>query len=487
VRRENLGAHWGRVHVSRITHHGPNLLLANPPLAGYFAGAVVVAVMAMRKRLFYGVLLTVLGLNLFFGAQFYFRSAQAAEKNDVYSNLELFTRVLERVRQDYVDGENLTYQDLIYGALRGMLNTLDPHSEFMEPAKYNELKNDTEGVFGGVGIVLGLRGEQLTVIAPIEDTPAFRAGIMSGDRIVKIEGRSTEKLSVTEAVKRLRGQPGTEVTISVLRPSTGAVKDHKLTRANIKLHTVKDINGNREFPLGEDKIGYVHLIQFGEQTMSELDAALKKLEAQGLQGLIVDLRDNPGGLLDAAAKVCEKFLQPRTLVVSTEGRDPAEKKEYRATSRGQLPKLPLVVLVNGGSASASEIVAGCLQDLKRAVIVGEQTFGKGSVQSVIPLPDGSALRLTTAKYYTPSHKVIHEKGITPDILVPISMEDAEALALKRTPGALDTLEPDRQEKVKNTHDVQLERAMDLLKGITLYTKQAPAGGKSAKPEKVAAK
>ena len=439
--------------------------------------------MDMRKRLFYGVLLTALGLNLFFGAQYFFRSAQAAEKNDVYGNLELFTRVLERVRQDYVDGENLTYQDLIYGALRGMLNTLDPHSEFMDPAKYNELKKDTEGVFGGVGMVLGLRGEQLTVIAPIEDTPAFRAGIMSGDRIVKIEGRSTERLSVPEAVKRLRGRPGTEVTISVLRPSTGVIKEHKLTRANIKIHTVKDINGNREFPLGEEKIGYVRLIQFGEQTMSELEAALKKLQAQGLQGLIIDLRDNPGGLLDQAAKVCEKFVQPRMLVVSTEGRDPAEKKEYRATSQAQLPKLPLVVLVNGGSASASEIVAGCLQDLHRAVIVGEQTFGKGSVQSVIPLPDGSALRLTTAKYYTPSHKVIQEKGITPDISVPMSIEDAEALALKRTPGVLETLEPDRQEKVKNTRDVQLERAMDLLKGITLYTKQGPAASKPTKPEK----
>jgi carboxyl-terminal processing protease len=430
--------------------------------------------MDTRKRLFYGVLVTVLGLNLFIGAQFYLRSAQAAEKNDVYSNLELFTRVLERVRQDYVDGENLTYQDLIYGALRGMLNTLDPHSEFMEPAKYNELKNDTEGAFGGVGIVIGLRGDQLTVIAPIEDTPAFRAGVMSGDRIVGIEGRSTEKLSVTEAVKRLRGQPGTVVTISVLRPSTGTVKEHKLTRAIIKVHTVKDINGNREFPLAENKIGYVRLIQFGEQTTTELEAALKRLEAQGLQGLIVDLRDNPGGLLDQAAKVCEEFVQPRTLVVSTEGRDPAEKKEYRATSRAQHLKLPLVLLVNGGSASASEIVAGCLQDLKRAVLVGEQTFGKGSVQSVIPLPDGSALRLTTAKYYTPSHKVIHEKGITPDISVPVSIEDAEALALKRTPGALETLDPDRRERVSNTRDVQLERAMDLLKGITLYTKQAPA-------------
>jgi carboxyl-terminal processing protease len=438
----------------------------------------------MNKRVLYGAVVTVLGLNLFFGAQVYFQSAQAAQKDDVYGNLELFTRVLERVRQDYVDGEKLTYQDLIYGALKGMLNTLDPHSEFMEPVKYNELKNDTEGVFGGVGIVIGLRGDQLTVIAPMEDTPAFRAGIMSGDRITRIDGKSTEKLSLSEAVKRLRGEPGSEVTISVVRSATGVSKDYKLTRAHIKVETVKDINGKREFPLGENKLGYVRLTQFGEQTTPELDEALKKLQAQGMQGLILDFRDNPGGLLEQAAKVCEKFLPPRTLVVSTESRDPTEKRDYFTVGRDQHPNVPIVVLVNGGSASASEIVAGCLQDLKRAIIVGEQTFGKGSVQSIIPLQDGSALRLTTAKYYTPSHRVIHEKGISPDIFIPMTVEDYEALSLKRTPGGWENLEPDRLERVKNVRDLQLERAQDLLKGITLYTKRAPVATKTARAEKV---
>jgi carboxyl-terminal processing protease len=388
------------------------------------------------------------------------------------------------VRQDYVDGEKLTYQELIYGALKGMLNTLDPHSEFMEPQKYDDLKKETEGSFGGVGIQLGVRGEFLTVIAPIEGTPASRAGILPGDRIIRIEGKGTDRMSVTEAVKRLRGQPGTEVTISVLRPSTGAVKDHKLVRADINVPTVKDWEGKREFPLGTDKIGYLRIIQFGEHTDAELDEALKRLSQAGLRGLIVDLRDNPGGLLDQAASVCGKFVPARTLLVSTEGRDPAEKREYHATSRGLHVDVPMVVLVNGSSASASEIVAGCLQDLRRAVIVGEQTFGKGSVQSVIQLQDGAALRLTTAKYYTPSHKVIHEKGITPDIVIPLTPEETEALFLKRTPGLLESLDPEQEERVRAVRDVQFERAKDLLKGITLYTSRSPAG-QQGHPDRVA--
>jgi carboxyl-terminal processing protease len=433
----------------------------------------------MKKRIFYTLLLVVLGLNLFVGAQIYLNSAHAAEKDDAFRNYELFTRVLERVKADYVDGDKLTYQELIYGALRGMLNTLDPHSEFMEPVKYDELKKDTEGTFGGVGIVIGQRDNVLTVIAPMEDTPGWKAGIMTGDRIIKIDGKSTEKLTLNEAVKKLRGTPGTDVTITTFRPSSGATRDIKITRAEIKVDTVKDLEGKREFRLGDDKIGYVRLSQFGEQTSAELEDALKKLEAQGMQGLVLDLRGNPGGLLEQAAKVAEKFVQKGTLIVSTEGPSAPKKQEYRSTGRDFHPNLPMVLLVNGGSASASEIVAGCLQDLKRAIVLGEQTFGKGSVQSIQPLPDGSALRLTTAKYYTPSHKVIHEKGITPDIIVPMSIEEEEALFFKRTPGGVDTLDEARREKVLATRDTQLDRAMDLLKGITLYTKRTNGPGKVA--------
>src|SRR5437667_1688688 len=341
--------------------------------------------------------------------------------------MELFTRVLERVRRDYVDGDKLTYKELVYSALKGMLNSLDPHSEFMDAEKYNELKNDTEGAFGGLGISIGMRDNFLTVIAPMEDTPAFKAGILTGDRIIKIEGKRAERLSLPEAVKRLRGEPGTDITITVLRPSSGQVTDHRLTRAVIKLDTVKDINSKREFPLDEDKIGYIRLTQFGEQTSSELDDALRRLDKQGMQALILDLRGNPGGLLDQAARVCEKFLPKNQLIVSTEAGRSDERSEFRSSGRGSHPKLPLAVLVNIGSASASEIVAGCLQDttamgISRTIIIGEPPFGKGSVQKILPLGDGSALRLTTAKYYAPTHKVMHEQGITLDSIVPMTTE-----------------------------------------------------------------
>jgi carboxyl-terminal processing protease len=219
---------------------------------------------------------------------------------------------------------------------------------------------------------------------------------------------------------------------------------------------------------------------------------LKNLDKQGMQALVLDLRNNPGGLLDQAAKVCEKFLPKNQLIVSTEGRHAEERSEYRSSGRGAHPTLPLVILVNNGSASASEIVAGCLQDTtatgaSRAIILGEQTFGKGSVQKILPLQDGSALRLTTAKYYTPSHKVIHEKGITPDIIVPMSAEEEEALILRRSRGGVETLPDDRREEVMAVHDVQLERAMEVLKGVTIYA-QRSVGEKAAvrKSEKVAA-
>src|SRR6185369_3319282 len=238
-----------------------------------------------------------------------------------------------------------------------------------------------------------------------------------------------------------------------LRPANGQMKDYKLTRASIKVDTVKDIAGKREFPLSENNVGYVRVVQFGEQTASDLEDGLRKLEAKGMESLIIDLRGNPGGLLDQAVKVCEKFLPRNQLVVSTEGRDAKQKAEYRATGRERHPSIPIVVLVNYGSASASEIVAGCLQDATglgvcKAIIVGEQTFGKGSVQSILPLQDGSALRLTTAKYYTPSHKVIHEHGITPDITVPMTDEDLRYTQLQRTPGGLEGLDDDQKEKVR---------------------------------------
>jgi carboxyl-terminal processing protease len=295
-------------------------------------------------------------------------------------------------------------------------------------------------------------------------------------------------MSLQDAVKTLRGEPGTDVKISILRPSSNQVKDYKLTRAVIKMDMVKDINGNKEFPLSDNKIGYIRLVQFGEKTSTELEAALNKLNKQHMQGLVLDLRWNPGGLLEQAVDVCEKFLPRGDLVVTTEGRNASQNSVRKAMGRGdELHNMPMVLLVNLGSASASEIVAGCLQDTKRAIVLGEKTFGKGSVQSILPLSDGSALRLTTAKYYTPSHKVIHEEGITPDIVVSLSEEQERDIQLKHTPGGIQSLEGKDRERVLSGHDPQLERAMDLLKGITLFTQRAPAPEKRvAKGEKMAA-
>ncbi len=443
----------------------------------------------MKRRLIYGTVTLALVINLLLGARIYLSTAQAAEKDSAYPSLEIFSYVMERVRKDYVDGQKLTYQDLVYSALKGMISTLDPHSEFLDPEKYKELQNDTQGAFGGLGIVIALKDNSITVVSPMEDSPGSKAGIMSGDRIVKIDGKSTDKMGLTDAVKSLRGEPGTDIKITTFRPSNNETKDYTLTRAIINVDMVKDINGKKEFPLGDNKIGYIRLVQFGEKTSTDLEAAIKKLKAQGMEGLVLDLRWNPGGLLEQAVDVCEKFLPRGVLVVSTEGRNPAQNSERKATGRGdELHDMPMVVLVNLGSASASEIVAGCLQDRKRAIILGEKTFGKGSVQSILPLSDGSALRLTTAKYYTPSHKVIHEVGITPDIVVPLNEEQEREIQLKHTPGGMESLDDQEREKLSKVHDPQLERAMDLLKGINLFTERSPSpDNKREKPEKMAAK
>ena len=429
----------------------------------------------MKKTVLYGALICALTINLIVGAQVYLADVKGREADDPEWNYKLFVNVLERVRNEYVDGNDLTYQDLIYGALKGMLDTLDPHSEFMDVDKYTELKKDTEGVFGGVGLVVSVRDDALTVVSPMDGTPAARAGIKPGDRILRIEGVSTEKLGLQEAVKLLRGEPGTEVSLTILSPASGTTRDVSLERAIIKVETVKDIDGRQEYPVWEGGVGYVRLTQFGEQTSSELEAALKKLSKQGMESLILDLRGNPGGLLDQAVEVCRKFLPRKQLIVSTEGRRPSDRSEYRTLSDGRYASLPLVVLVNGGSASASEIVAGCLQDTtaegkSRALVVGEQTFGKGSVQKVLPLDGGLALRLTTAKYYTPSHKVIHEQGITPDRVIPMTDKQQEALGI-RFRGSLEGLSPAEQTLLDENPDVQLERAKRLLQGISIYTQQ----------------
>ena len=424
----------------------------------------------MKRRLIYVLVISVLGVNGFVGAWVYLSSAHAAEKNDaVNPSLDLFSDVLQRVRTEYVDGQNLTYRDLTYAAVKGMVNVLDPHSEFLDPSAYHDLQDDTEGQFGGLGLYVTVRSNYVTVVTPMEDTPGFRAGILAGDRIIKINGEDAVKMPLEDAVKKLRGKPGTKVTMTIQRPASGMVKNFTLIRDVIQMKMVQDINGKEDFPLNADRIGYVCIAQFGDKTGDELEAALRKLRAQGMKALILDLRWDPGGLLDEAVNVCQKFLPRGQLIVSTEGRDPAQSSARRAAGQGdELQGMPIIVLVNLSSASASEIVTGCLQDLHRAIILGEKTFGKGSVQSIFPFEDGSALKLTTAKYYTPSHRVIHEHGITPDIVVPMSDDEEALLQFKRAPGGLDSFSETNRVQLSKIQDQQLVRAGDLLKGILIY-------------------
>ncbi len=435
----------------------------------------------MKRRFIFVLVVVVLLLNLAVGAKIYLSTARTMSAADnAPANLNLFSTALQKIRTEYVDGTNVTYQQLVYSALKGAVSRLDPHSEFLDADSFQQLEDDTEGQFGGLGLVVALKAGHVTVVTPMEDTPGFRAGILAGDRIVKVDGKDVARDQLSDVVKRLRGEPGSTVTITIERPSAGTTKNFTLARAVIQMAMVKDINGKKEFPINADKIGYIHIVQFGEKTADELEAALKKLKTQGLKGLVLDLRWNPGGLLDQAVAVCEKFLPRGQLVVSTEGRRRVEKL-YAHGAGDELGGMPMVVLANLGSASAAEIVTGCLQDLHRAVVLGEKTFGKGSVQTVFPLDDGSALKLTIAKYYTPSHKVIHQQGITPDILVPVSDSEEAALLLQRSPGGADALNDTQRAAVQSVHDEQLQRAVDLLKGLLIHR------ALTAGPAKVAAK
>ncbi len=380
-----------------------------------------------------------------------------------YDQLQLLARTMQLIRQDYVDESKTGFSDLAHNALRGMLNQLDPHSQFLDAKNFKNMQEDTRSEFGGLGVVVTERGGVLTVITPMEDTPGFKAGILPGDQILKINGESTDKLEVNTAVDKLRGQPGDSVSLTVRRPSTGEIKDYELVREIIKVPSVKDARILPPRGAGTTRIGYVRITQFNEPTPAELSTALDKLEKDGMEALVLDLRHNPGGLLGSAVDVCGQFLPPNTLVVFTEGRTPS--REYR-TSLEASPnrKFPLVVLTNYASASGSEIVAGALKDLDRALVLGETTFGKGSVQSVVALPDGSAARLTTAKYFTPGRKLIHEHGVSPHIRASLSEKEEAALLRSRR---------EREDPSKPgtlIWDPQLERAVDALQGALLHAK-----------------
>jgi carboxyl-terminal processing protease len=420
----------------------------------------------MKRKVLYGFLSLLLIFNLVVGLKVLTSSAAADSDDAGYANLTVFTRALQLIRQDYVDANKIGYRDLTYSALRGMLGSLDPHSQFMEPPDFRDMQDETRSEFGGLGIVVSTKDGVLTVVSPMEDSPGFRAGISPGDQILRINGTTTEKMSLQDAINLLRGDPGQKVTLTIFRPSSKETRDYLLQREIIKVASVKDAKILDQSVTGNFKIGYVRITQFNEPTAQELDQKLNELQAHGMQALVVDLRYNPGGLLTSAVDVSGLFLPPRTMVVYTEGRDASQRREYYTSKNAkQRPNFPMVLLVNSGSASGSEILAGALKDLNRAILVGETTFGKGSVQSVIQLPDGAALRLTTAKYYTPGKQVIHEKGVTPNIKASLTADQERALLLRHRDGLLS---PDEQRFVNDQKDPQLDRAVDALKGAMIY-------------------
>ena len=419
-----------------------------------------------RTVLVWIMVLTVVGVSMSIGR---ISATSMGAEGEGYEELKTFTEVLSIVKKHYV--EEVKTKDLIYAAIKGMLNSLDPHSSFMPPEAFKELQVETKGEFGGLGIQIGVKDGMLTVIAPIEDTPAFKAGIKAGDKIVKISNESTKDMSLQDAVSKMRGAPKTSITISILREGWQEPRDFTLVRDIIKIKSVKS-------KVLEGNIGYVKLSQFQDQTSADLSAALNKLSEEKIASLILDLRNNPGGLLNSAIDVTGQFLPKGKLVVYTKTRA-GEKSEF-FTEDETNNDLPMIVLVNQGSASASEIVAGALKDWNRAVILGTQTFGKGSVQTVIPLSDGSGLRLTTSKYYTPKGISIQNTGITPDVVVKLEAKDGakehpvmrERDLARHLKNEQKEITPEETEtaplEVDEKDDIQLQRATDILKTWNVF-------------------
>ena len=414
---------------------------------------------------------------------------------DTYERLKVFTEILSLIQSHYVD--EINSKEVIYGAVKGMLDTLDPHSSFMPPEAFKEMQVETQGSFGGLGIEITVKDRMLTVVAPIEGTPADRAGLQPGDRIVRIEKETTRDMTLAEAVRKLRGPKGTKVTIGILREGQADVLEVTLVREVIEVRSV------RSKELG-DGIFYARVASFQERTAKGLEQVLEQGVKGGATAVILDLRNDPGGLLNQAVAVSGMFLDKGQLIVYTQGRLKNQDMRFNADYPYSLPKLPMVVLVNGGSASASEIVAGALQDWKRAVILGTKTFGKGSVQTVIPLSDGSGLRLTTAKYFTPKGRSIHGLGLVPDIVVELPKPEVTARpregetgrpAQTQIPATGERprdqrigdqegqgVEIGRREVADPTKDVQLQRAIEILKATRILerTDGKPANTAAAK-------
>jgi len=391
-------------------------------------------------------------------------NATPSSEEGRYRSALLFASVVEMIRDEYLEIEKTDYDKMTYAALRGLLTSLDPHSQFLDPEHYKMIRTETEGQFGGLGISVGMVENQLTVNVPIEGGPGFRAGLLPGDRIVKIEGKGTQKLNLGEAIRLLRGRPGVPVQLSIYRPSEQKTLELSVIREMIQVPTLQETKMISSSMSQGEKIGYVRITQFGEKTAKEFDVAMAQLGKEGAMALILDLRDNPGGLVDAAVEVVSRFVPGGTLVVATEGRKAGStQQKYLSRNVNLRIRWPTVVLVNGNTASAAEIVAGALQDLGLAVIVGETTFGKGSVQTVqrvdpSVIPD-VGVRLTTAHYTTPSRKKIHGVGIEPDVIARLTRGEEEAIFQKRSPGLKKNQDPEAE-----VNDEPLDRAIDLLRG-----------------------
>ncbi|MCT8972465.1 S41 family peptidase [Microbaculum marinisediminis] len=407
-------------------------------------------------------------------------AAEAAGNADTYRQLNLFGDVFERVKADYV--EQPDDAQLVESAINGMLAALDPHSSYMSPKNYRDMQVQTRGEFGGLGIEVTMEDGLVKVVTPIDDTPAARAGVMAGDLITHLDGEAVLGLTLSEAVEKMRGRVNTPIELTIRREGADEPVEITVVRDIIQIRAVRSNT--------EDDVGYIRITQFNEQTFENLKTAIESLEgeipADKLKGFVIDLRNNPGGLLDQAIAVSDTFLD-RGEIVSTRGRNTDESQRYNARSGDLIKGKPVIVLINGGSASASEIVAGALQDHRRATVVGTRSFGKGSVQTIIPLGSNGALRLTTARYYTPSGRSIQAKGIEPDIIieqeVPEELKGAttskgesslrghlQSEAGKEEGGSSAYIPPEKEK------DKQLNYALDLLRGVQVNSLFPPDPG-----------
>lgn len=435
-------------------------------------------------------LLLIAGLGLGFPAALPVLSEEGDGGDTGFKEMELFTEVLETIRQGYVDPDKVTYEKLINSALEGMLASLDPHSQFMQPKVFEQLKRHTDSTYEGIGVTISTKNDVLTIVTAREDGPAARAGVLPGDQILKINNQLTEELGMAEAVNLLRGKPGESLTLTVRRPATQKLHEFSMMREVIKQSSVEDVRIVDPRLTAPYRMGYARILQFSEPTAEEFANALDKLEQEGMDAFILDMRNNPGGLLGSAIDVCGEFVKAGSMVLSTEGKPGSgEIKIYRtsAEKKRRDREYPLAILVNHASASGAEVVSGALQDLKRCIVVGETTFGKGSVQSIIPIGEGKAIRMTTAKYYTPSHRTIHENGVIPNIVATLTPAQEQQLAKWFS---RDTLPPEERQQIENFSDPQLVRAVDAMKGALVYAKTlakeaepTPAGtGDRPKPE-----